>query len=148
MISRTIIPETHVDDHDMNMEQNSKDSNKSKCSQDVGNIEETLKSPQTDLLVDEPDTTESKENATKGDLKVSTSEINYTQVGDNDDKYGISATYLDEELSRLRQEQIDLGHERRKLESHAESVSSEMFAECQVSPYFPPYNLIFLMQSL
>jgi DNA excision repair protein ERCC-5 len=148
MISRAIIPETHVDDHDMNMEQNSKDSNKSKCSQDVGNIEETLKSPQTDLLVDEPDTTESKENATKGDLKVSTSEINYTQVGDNDDNYGISATYLDEELSRLRQEQVDLGHERRKLESHAESVSSEMFAECQVCPYFPLYNLIFLMQSL
>jgi DNA excision repair protein ERCC-5 len=73
-----------------------------------------------------------KENATEGDLKVSTSEINYTQVGGNDDNHGISATYLDEELSRLRQEQIDLGHERRKLESHAESVSSEMFAECQV----------------
>ncbi|OEL19728.1 DNA repair protein UVH3 [Dichanthelium oligosanthes] len=133
MISRTEIPETPVDDYDKNIEHNSMNSSQSKCSQDVVNIGEILKSPQKDLLVDEPvaDTTEPKENAAEGDLKVSTSEINYTQVGDNDDNHGISANYLDEELSRLRQEQIDLGHERRKLESHAESVSSEMFAECQ-----------------
>ncbi|RLN17931.1 DNA repair protein UVH3 isoform X1 [Panicum miliaceum] len=133
MISRTEIPETPVDERDKNIEQNSMNSNQSKCSQEVTNIGETLKSPRKDLLVDEPVacTMEPKENATEGDLKVSTSEINYTQVGGNDDNHGISATYLDEELSRLRQEQIDLGHERRKLESHAESVSSEMFAECQ-----------------
>ncbi|XP_039779412.1 DNA repair protein UVH3-like isoform X2 [Panicum virgatum] len=133
MISRTEIPETLVDGRDKNIEQNSMNSNQSKCSQDVANIGETLKSPRKDLLVDEPVacTTEPKEHATEGDLKVSTSEMNYTQVGGNDDSHGISANYLDEELSRLRQEQIDLGHERRKLESHAESVSSEMFAECQ-----------------
>lgn len=133
MISRTEIPEMHVDDRDKNMDQNSMNPNQTKCSQDVAIIGETLKSPQKDLLVDEPvaDTTEPKENDTEGDLMVSTSEINYTQVGDNDDNHGISATYLDEELSRLRQEQVDLGHERRKLESHAESVSSEMFTECQ-----------------
>ncbi|CAN6321023.1 unnamed protein product [Urochloa humidicola] len=133
MISSTEIFEMPVDDRNKNIEQNSMKSDKSKCSQDVANIGETLKSPQKDLLVDEPvaDTTEPKEIATKGDLKVSTSETNYTQVGDNDNNHGISTTYLDEELSRLRQEQIDLGHERRKLESHAESVSSEMFAECQ-----------------
>ncbi|CAL4921377.1 unnamed protein product [Urochloa decumbens] len=133
MISSTEIPETPLDDRDKNIKQNSKNSNKLKCNQDVANIDKTLKSPQKDLLVDEPvaDTTEPKEIATEGDLKVSTSEINYTRVGDNDDNRGIPATYLDEELSRLRQEQVDLGHERRKLESHAESVSSEMFAECQ-----------------
>ncbi|KAJ3676310.1 hypothetical protein LUZ60_003722 [Juncus effusus] len=38
---------------------------------------------------------------------------------------------LEEEISILKQEQINLGDQRRKLESHAESVSSEMFAECQ-----------------
>jgi DNA excision repair protein ERCC-5 len=44
----------------------------------------------------------------------------------------ISETNLQEEISLLRQEQAELGHQRRKLESHAEAVSSEMFAECQV----------------
>lgn len=134
MMSRTEIPETTIVDRDKNITQNSTNSNKSKCRQDFADIGETLKSPQKDLLVGDPvaDTIVPKEDATKEDLKVSTSEINYTQIGGNDDNHGISATYLDEELSRLRQEQIDLGHERRKLESHAESVSSEMFAECQV----------------
>ncbi|KAF8718001.1 hypothetical protein HU200_025467 [Digitaria exilis] len=133
MISRTEIPEMIIVDCDKNIEQNSTMSNKSKCSQDFANIGETLKSPQKDLLVGGPvaDTIVPKENATKEDMKISTTEINYIQVGGNDDNHGISATYLDEELSRLRQEQVDLGHERRKLESHAESVSSEMFAECQ-----------------
>ncbi|KAG1331724.1 DNA repair protein UVH3 [Cocos nucifera] len=38
---------------------------------------------------------------------------------------------LDNEISLLRQECLDLGNERRKLERNAETVSSEMFAECQ-----------------
>ncbi|KAG9448758.1 hypothetical protein H6P81_008723 [Aristolochia fimbriata] len=38
---------------------------------------------------------------------------------------------LDEEILRLRQEQETLGDEQRKLERNAESVSSEMFTECQ-----------------
>ncbi|XP_078178846.1 5'-3' exonuclease family protein isoform X2 [Carex rostrata] len=48
-----------------------------------------------------------------------------------DDLNTISDANLQEEISLLRQEQAELGHERRKLESHAEAVSSEMFAECQ-----------------
>lgn len=39
---------------------------------------------------------------------------------------------LDNEISLLRQECFDLGNEQRKLERNAETVSSEMFAECQV----------------
>lgn len=39
---------------------------------------------------------------------------------------------LDEELLILGQECMNLGDEQRKLERNAESVSSEMFAECQV----------------
>lgn len=43
-----------------------------------------------------------------------------------------SEASLDEEMLLLRQERMDLGDEQRKLERNAESVSSEMFAECQV----------------
>ncbi|XP_017699575.3 DNA repair protein UVH3 [Phoenix dactylifera] len=39
--------------------------------------------------------------------------------------------HLDNEISLLRQECFDLGNEQRKLERNAETVSSEMFAECQ-----------------
>ncbi|XP_062210269.1 DNA repair protein UVH3 [Phragmites australis] len=132
MVFTSTIPEMPLGDGDNNKKQNSMKSDKSKCSKDVAYIGETSKSPQKDLLIDEPTgTAVRKENATQGDMKFSTSEINYAQVGDYDDNHSISATYLDEELSVLRQEQINLGNERRKLESHAESVSSEMFAECQ-----------------
>ncbi|KAJ6841304.1 DNA repair protein UVH3 [Iris pallida] len=48
-----------------------------------------------------------------------------------DDHNLVSDVNLDEEISFLRQERVDLGDERRRLESNAESVSSEMFAECQ-----------------
>lgn len=44
----------------------------------------------------------------------------------------VSEASLNEEISLLRQENLILGHEQRKLERNAESVSSEMFAECQV----------------
>ncbi|XP_077214440.1 5'-3' exonuclease family protein isoform X5 [Tasmannia lanceolata] len=42
-----------------------------------------------------------------------------------------SKASLDEEMLLLKQERIHLGDEQRKLERNAESVSSEMFAECQ-----------------
>ncbi|KAL6867323.1 hypothetical protein ACP4OV_015347 [Aristida adscensionis] len=127
------IPECFANDADNNIKQNSMNSDTSKCRKDVAYIGETSKSPQKDLLVGEQvsDTAIRQENAAQGDTEFSTSEVNYRQFGDNDDNHNISAAYLDKELSLLRQEQIDLGNERRKLESHAESVSSEMFAECQ-----------------
>ncbi|KAK9108079.1 hypothetical protein Syun_024090 [Stephania yunnanensis] len=43
----------------------------------------------------------------------------------------VSEASLDEELMFLREERESLGDEQRKLERNAESVSSEMFAECQ-----------------
>lgn len=134
VIFTTKIPGTAVGDCDKTSSLNIMNSDQSKCSKDIASTGETL-SHQKDLLIDEllAATVEQKENATQGDLKFATSEIDYTQICDNDDdNHTISASYVDAELSRLRQEQIDLGHERRKLESHAESVSSEMFAECQV----------------
>ncbi|KAG0552283.1 hypothetical protein BDA96_01G495200 [Sorghum bicolor] len=132
MIFTTKLPGTAVGDCDKTSNLNIMNSDQSKCSNDIASTGETL-SHQKDLLIDEllADTAEQKENATQVDLKFATSEIDYTQICDNDDNHTISASYVDAELSRLRQEQIDLGHERRKLESHAESVSSEMFAECQ-----------------
>jgi len=39
---------------------------------------------------------------------------------------------LNEEMLILDQEYLNLGDEQRKLERNAESVSSEMFSECQV----------------
>ncbi|XP_031479392.1 DNA repair protein UVH3 [Nymphaea colorata] len=38
---------------------------------------------------------------------------------------------LGDEMARLRQEQMSLGDEQRKLERNAESVTNEMFSECQ-----------------
>ncbi|KAK9119707.1 hypothetical protein Scep_017800 [Stephania cephalantha] len=43
----------------------------------------------------------------------------------------VSEVSLDEKLMFLREERESLGDEQRKLERNAESVSSEMFAECQ-----------------
>lgn len=40
---------------------------------------------------------------------------------------------LDEEMRKLDQECMDLGNEQKKHERNAESVSSEMFTECQVA---------------
>lgn len=134
MIFATKIPETAVGDCDKTSGLNIVNSDQSKCSKGIASTGGTF-SHQKDLLIDDEllaATVEQKENAAQGDLKFATSEIDYTQICDNDDNHTISASYVDAELSRLRQEQIDLGHERRKLESHAEAVSSEMFAECQV----------------
>ncbi|CAN8266105.1 unnamed protein product [Cochlearia groenlandica] len=44
---------------------------------------------------------------------------------------GFSEANLEEEMRVLDQEYVSLGDEQRKLERNAESVSSEMFAECQ-----------------
>lgn len=45
-----------------------------------------------------------------------------------------SEANLEEEIRVLDQEFVSLGDEQRKLERNAESVSTEMFAECQVCP--------------
>lgn len=47
------------------------------------------------------------------------------------DNLEFSEASLDEEISILRQERLNLGDKQRTLERNAESVSSEMFAECQ-----------------
>lgn len=113
---------------------------KSKCCKDVASVGENSKSPPKNLLTDDlvAESIPRKENVTDWNAEFSTSDINYMPSGDNDGSHSMSAAYLDKELSLLRQEQINLGNERRKLESHAESVSSEMFAECQVR-----YNICF-----
>ncbi|GMI68417.1 hypothetical protein HRI_000511000 [Hibiscus trionum] len=54
-----------------------------------------------------------------------------TIMGDNIEEIKFSETRLDEELLTLGQECINMVDEQRKLERNAESVSSEMFAECQ-----------------
>lgn len=71
--------------------------------------------------------------AISGDAGVSNSTmVDTADENFMDDLNTISEANLQEEISLLRQEQAELGHQRRKLESHAEAVSSEMFAECQV----------------
>lgn len=54
---------------------------------------------------------------------------------DGKKQIGITEASLEEEILILGEEEQDLGDERRKLERNAESVSSEMFAECQVCYY-------------
>ncbi|MBA0549443.1 hypothetical protein Golob_020474, partial [Gossypium lobatum] len=52
--------------------------------------------------------------------------------GNDNEEIKFSKASLDEELLILDQECINMVDEHRKLERNAESVSSEMFAECQV----------------
>ncbi|KAK8928198.1 DNA repair protein UVH3 [Platanthera zijinensis] len=59
------------------------------------------------------------------------SSIKYQSSSREEDKISASESYLDDEISLLKQERAYLGIEQRKLERNAESVSSEMFAECQ-----------------
>ncbi|XVF60355.1 hypothetical protein PTKIN_Ptkin08bG0038400 [Pterospermum kingtungense] len=54
-----------------------------------------------------------------------------TVNGDDSMEVEFTEASLDEELLILGQECMNLGDEQRKLERNAESVSSEMFAECQ-----------------
>ncbi|KAA8548070.1 hypothetical protein F0562_004669 [Nyssa sinensis] len=50
---------------------------------------------------------------------------------DNMEQLEVTKVSLEEEMLILGKERIDLGEEQRKLERNMESVSSEMFAECQ-----------------
>jgi DNA excision repair protein ERCC-5 len=52
--------------------------------------------------------------------------------GNENLKFEVAEANLEEEMLILDQEYLNLGDEQRKLERNAESVSSEMFAECQV----------------
>ncbi|GLU11233.1 hypothetical protein SLE2022_279920 [Rubroshorea leprosula] len=52
-------------------------------------------------------------------------------IDNYNEQIGFSEASLEEELLILDQERMNLGNEQRKLERNAESVSSEMFAECQ-----------------
>lgn len=52
---------------------------------------------------------------------------------DNEDLHiDVAEANLEEEIKILGQERMDLGDEQRRLERNAESVSGEMFTECQV----------------
>ncbi|GAB4854795.1 hypothetical protein Ancab_023380 [Ancistrocladus abbreviatus] len=50
---------------------------------------------------------------------------------DGEGNIEVSRTSLEDELRGLSQEYLNLGEEQRKLERNADSVSSEMFVECQ-----------------
>jgi DNA excision repair protein ERCC-5 len=115
------------EDSDEVIKHNTSNSHKSECNTNDPYIGETSKAPQKELLMDElvANTAIQKENVVQED-------INIIKLSENYDSHIISENNLQEEISFLRQEQVDLGNERRKFESHAESVSSEMFAECQV----------------
>ncbi|CAM0871652.1 unnamed protein product [Alopecurus aequalis] len=121
------------DDSDEVIKQNTSNSHKSESNTSDPYIGETFKGPQKELLMDElvANTLIHKENVNQEDINITTSEMNCTKFSENYNSHIISENNLEKEISFLRQEQVDLGNERRKLESHAESVSSEMFAECQ-----------------
>lgn len=55
-----------------------------------------------------------------------------TDLEDKGVPFEFTEANLEEEMRVLDQEFVSLGDEQRKLERNAESVSSEMFAECQV----------------
>nr|BAK08020.1 predicted protein [Hordeum vulgare subsp. vulgare] len=115
------------------IKQNTSNSHKLACNTNDHYIGEISMVSQKGPLMDElvADDAIQKENVIQEDMNTTTSEINSTQLNENSDSHIISENNLEDEISFLRQEQVDLGNERRKLESHAESVSSEMFAECQ-----------------
>ncbi|XVF16465.1 hypothetical protein REPUB_Repub10bG0033100 [Reevesia pubescens] len=65
-------------------------------------------------------------------VKEAEQDIDMSTVKGNDNaQIEFTEASLDEELLILGQEYMDLGDEQRKLERNAESVSSEMFSECQ-----------------
>ncbi|XP_052195204.1 DNA repair protein UVH3 isoform X2 [Diospyros lotus] len=55
----------------------------------------------------------------------------FTSQDDKEQPIEVTNASLEEEMLKLSKERRDLGDEQRKLERNAESVSSEMFAECQ-----------------
>ncbi|GJN30634.1 hypothetical protein PR202_gb18956 [Eleusine coracana subsp. coracana] len=132
IVSTTRSPEEPVD-AGKSINQNNINYDKSKCCNDVASVGESLKSTQKNLLIDDlvADSAPQNENVNQWDPEFSASNIHNVLLGENYENHSMSEMYLDKELSLLRQEQINLGNERRKRESHAESVSSEMFAECQ-----------------
>lgn len=67
-----------------------------------------------------------------------------TSRGELDKDKVASEASLVEEISHLRQERLLLRDEQRELARNAESVSSEMFAECQVNSKLSPELAIFL----
>ncbi|KAL6960634.1 hypothetical protein U1Q18_038398 [Sarracenia purpurea var. burkii] len=56
---------------------------------------------------------------------------NITSKDDKEQPVEVIEASLEEEMVNVSKERIDLADEQRKLERNAESVSSEMFAECQ-----------------
>lgn len=77
---------------------------------------------------------ESQTIINNSDEIVSQLEMNQATLDEKDlfEATELQNSYLDERLSHLRRERDQIGEEQRKLEITAESVSSEMFAECQV----------------
>ncbi|XP_044362492.1 DNA repair protein UVH3 isoform X2 [Triticum aestivum] len=128
-----IVSATSVHEWPKEEEQNTLNSHKSECNTNDPYIGETSMAAHKEPLMDELVANDAiqKENVIQEDMNITTSEINSTRLNENYDSHIISENNLEKEISFLRQEQVDLGNERRKLESHAESLSSEMFAECQ-----------------
>lgn len=67
-----------------------------------------------------------------GDISAEKEPAMEPSIVDGDENYEDMDARLEEEMSFLEKERDQLGHEQRKLERNAESVSSEMFVECQV----------------
>lgn len=68
--------------------------------------------------------------------------------GDENARMEATEADLEEEMLILDQECMDLGDERRRLERNVESVSSEMFTECQVHLHFCHYLFGFSISKL
>ena len=56
----------------------------------------------------------------------------FTSKDDHEQPTEVAEASLEEQMLNLRKECIDLADEQRKVERNADSVSGEMFAECQV----------------
>ena len=56
----------------------------------------------------------------------------FASKDDHEQATEVAEASLEEQMLNLRKECIDLADEQRKVERNADSVSGEMFAECQV----------------
>ncbi|KAI3722327.1 hypothetical protein L2E82_33360 [Cichorium intybus] len=74
-------------------------------------------------------TEERDSNAFYEQKKDDVSKFVFTDV--SEEQVEITKASLEEEMTNLTKERTDLGDEQRRLERNAESVSGEMFAECQ-----------------
>ncbi|XP_022845034.1 DNA repair protein UVH3-like [Olea europaea var. sylvestris] len=72
-------------------------------------------------------------NLVYGDFSVEKEETksNFAFTYKDEEEHEVAKARLEDELMVLGKEREELGSEQRKLERNAESVSSEMFAECQ-----------------